>query len=442
MSKFYITTLGCKINQYETQAIIEAWENRGNVLVAEPGQAEIIIVNSCAVTANAVRDLKKLLRKLAQATPGAKIIVAGCAAEVMEQELQKLKEVDSVIPQSQKAILLHPDFPALQTSNMEYRTSSSIFPPFHITNYFRARAVVKIQDGCSHKCTYCIVPLTRGPSRSREPEAIFDEIERLLNNGLKEISLCGINLRHFGRDLSPKTDFWNLLLQIQQKFGPEWQGKARIRISSLEPSELTDKALNALSQATLVCPHLHISLQSASPDVLKRMNRAHYHPEQLEKFIEQLKNIWPLFGLGMDILVGFPGESEQDFQATYDFCARIPLSYAHVFPYSKRPHTVAARFSNQIPAHIKKERAAILRELIRKKKTLFLNKLVKLPRVHLVLENENQGMTEYYVQARLQKSGSAFCSRQTHPRLLIKAMPVGIDGISLMLKVEERSVKS
>jgi tRNA A37 methylthiotransferase MiaB len=144
----------------------------------------------------------------------------------------------------------------------------------------------------------------------------------------------------------------------------------------------------------------------------------------------------------MDILVGFPGESEQDFQATYDFCARIPLSYAHVFPYSKRPHTVAARFSNQIPAHIKKERAAILRELIRKKKTLFLNKLVKLPRVHLVLENENQGMTEYYVQARLQKSGSAFCSGQTHPRLLIKAMPVGIDGISLMLKVEERSVKS
>jgi len=434
MSKFYITTLGCKINQYETQAIIEAWQKRGDVLVAEPEQAEVIIVNSCAVTANAVRDLKKLLRKLAQAAPGARILVAGCAAEVMEQELKKLKEVDLVIPQSQKNILLHPNFHS-GTGHAHPTLSKPGFPPFHITNYFRARAVVKIQDGCSHKCTYCIVPLTRGPSRSREPQAIFDEIERLFNNGLKEITLCGINLRHFGRDLRPKMDFWDLLLQIQQKFSPEWQGKARIRISSLEPSELTDRALNTLSQATLVCPHLHISLQSASPDVLKRMNRAHYHPEQLEKFIEQLKNIWPVFGLGMDILVGFPGETEQDFQATYDFCARIPLSYAHVFPYSKRPHTVAASFSNQIPNHVKKERASILRKLIQKKKTLFLDKLVKLPRVHLVLENENQGMTEYYVQARLKKP--SLCVRQTHPRLsLIKARPVGIDGISLMLKVE------
>ncbi|WP_457572051.1 tRNA (N(6)-L-threonylcarbamoyladenosine(37)-C(2))-methylthiotransferase MtaB [Desulfovulcanus sp.] len=421
MNKFYITTLGCKINQYETQAIIEAWQKRGDVLVAEPEQAEVIIVNSCAVTERAVRDLKKLLRKLAQAAPEARIIVAGCAAEVMEQELKELKEVDSVIPQSQKTILLHPNFPTLQTSNLEPRTSNSNFPPFHITNYFRARAVVKIQDGCSHKCTYCIVPLTRGPSRSRQPEAILNEIEHLLNNGLKEISLCGINLRHFGRDLSPKTDFWDLLLQIQQKFGPKWQGKVRIRISSLEPSELTDKALNTLRQATLVCPHLHISLQSASPNVLKGMGRAHYHPESLENFVQQLKDIWPLFGLGMDILVGFPGESEQDFQTTYDFCARIPLSYAHVFPYSKRPHTVAARFSNQIPAHIKKERAAILRELIQKKKTLFLNKLVKLPQVHLVLENENQGMTEYYVQARLKNPDPSLCARQ-----IIKARPVGI----------------
>jgi len=430
MTKFYITTLGCKINQYETQAITEAWQKKGYDLVANPEEAEVIIVNSCAVTARAVRDLKKLLRQLAKLVADTKIIVTGCAAEVMAEELKKLKEVHTIIPQSQKNLFLLPENVLGSTSSHPLPLTPCSFA-LEISNYFRARAVVKIQDGCSHKCTYCIVPLTRGPSRSRTPKAILDEIERLFNSGVREISLCGVNLRQFGRDLTPKIDFWDLLLQIQQHFGPEWQGKARIRISSLEPSELTDKALNVLSQAGLVCPHLHISMQSASLNVLKRMGRGHYRPQSLEKFVHQLKDIWPLFGLGMDILVGFPGETEKDFQTTYDFCAHIPLSYAHVFPYSKRPGTPAARFPDQIPASVKKERAAALRELIQKKKTLFLNKLVKLPQVHLVLENENQGMTEYYVQARLKNPDPALCARQ-----IIKAKPKGINVECWMLNVE------
>lgn len=379
---FCIKTLGCKINQYETQAITEALIKKGKIL-ADPSQADLIIFNSCAVTQKAVVDLKKQVNQIQKnKKKTSKIILTGCAAQVLKDKLATWKYVDTIIPGQEK-------FKYFIKSN------SDSFPP--ISNYFRARAILKIQDGCSHRCTYCIVPLARGKSRSREPKAILEELNQLAEAGFKEIILSGINLRQYGRDLSPNLDFWDLLTFLDKHFDFTQQ-QIRIRISSLEPKDLNSKALEVLAKKPFICPHLHISLQSGSNKILKAMGRGHYQVEDLVNFIEKLKSIWPLFGLGMDILVGFPGESEADFQETYNLIKELPLTYAHVFPYSPRPNTPAATFPNQVNKEVKKLRAQKLRELAQEKQLLFLKKLKNLPYLEVIVENAHSGTSQYYQQ--------------------------------------------
>jgi MiaB-like tRNA modifying enzyme len=380
---FHIKTLGCKINQYETQAINELLQQQGKTPVPLE-EAELVIFNSCAVTQRAISDLKKQIKGvLKHLSPSTQILVTGCAAQVLKEKISRWKGVQLVIPQEQK----------LSFFAQEKQPFS--FPP--INNYFRARAILKIQDGCSHRCTYCIVPLTRGKSRSRNPREILAELKRLVEAGFQEVILSGINLRQYGRDLTEVKNFWELILFLKQHFD-FIKHKVRLRISSLEPKDLDQRALDVLGESPFICPHLHISLQSGSDKILKLMGRGHYKAEDLERFIEQIKTIWPVFGLGLDLLVGFPGEKEEDFLATYNLVKRLPLSYAHVFPYSPRPNTPAATFSQQLPPAIKKERAKKLRDLVEEKKQLFLHKLLKLPSLQVIKENEYSGTSEYYQQ--------------------------------------------
>lgn len=379
---FFIKTLGCKINQYESQAIIEALEKKGKVLT-QPSQADVIIFNTCAVTQKAVVDLKKQINQIQKNKKStSKIIITGCAAQVLKNKLSAWKHIDIIIPGQEK---------------FKYFISptSDSFPS--ISNYLRARAILKIQDGCSHKCTYCIVPLARGKSRSREPKAILEELKKLAEAGFKEIILSGINLRQYGRDLSPSLDFWDLITFLDKHFDFVQQ-QVRVRISSLEPKDLKAKALSVLAKSPFICPHLHISLQSGSNKILKAMGRGHYQVEDLVSFIEELKSLWPLFGLGMDLLVGFPGESESDFQETYELIKKLPLTYAHVFPYSPRPNTPAATFPNQVSKEDKKVRAQKLRELAQEKNLLFLKKLKELPCLEVIVETANSGTSQYYQQ--------------------------------------------
>lgn len=380
---FHIKTLGCKINQYETQAINELLQQQGKTPVPLE-EAELVIFNSCAVTQRAISDLKKQIKGvLKHLSPSTQILVTGCAAQVLKEKISRWKGVQLVIPQEQKLSFFAQEKQPLS------------FPP--INNYFRARAILKIQDGCSHRCTYCIVPLTRGKSRSRNPREILAELKRLVEAGFQEVILSGINLRQYGRDLTEVKNFWELILFLKQHFD-FIKHKVRLRISSLEPKDLDQRALDVLGESPFICPHLHISLQSGSDKILKLMGRGHYKAEDLERFIEQIKAIWPVFGLGLDLLVGFPGEKEEDFLATYNLVKRLPLSYAHVFPYSPRPNTPAATFSQQLPPAIKKERAKRLRDLVEEKKQLFLHKLLKLPSLQVIKENEYSGTSEYYQQ--------------------------------------------
>ncbi len=433
-SVFYLATLGCKVNQYETQALREAWLTQGCAETDTPEAASVIIVNSCAVTAKAVADVRNTVRRLHRAAPHASVIITGCAAEGVSDELAQLPGVAAILGQAEKSLLLQPHLiftrlseksPALQENSVAPHIDHSsfarnaalkeshAFPPFHISGYDRSRAVLKIQDGCSHRCTYCIVPLTRGRATSREPQEAFAEVERLLQAGFREIGINGVNLRQF-RILSSSAvsyDFWDFMAELDERFGWSWAGQARFRMSSLEPGQLGEKALRVLQKSRIIAPHLHLSLQSGSVSVLHRMGRGHYDPGTIANFLQELGASWKLFGLGADILTGFPGETEAEHLETMALCAALPLSYAHVFPYSKRPGTVAATLPNQVDANIKKRRAAELRALFTQKQEAFLQKQLALPVLHIVPEHEEKsalhGVNEFYSECRVLPSLTA-----------------------------------
>jgi MiaB/RimO family radical SAM methylthiotransferase len=417
MTTFHTATLGCKINQYETRSIAEAWAGRDAVEVSDPCAADLILVNSCAVTANAVADLRQAVRRFHRDNPEAGIIVTGCAAQVMPDELAQLPGVIRVVAQADKAGLLDGPDEIASVDGEKPR-----FAPFSITGYGRARAVVKVQDGCSHFCTYCIVPLTRGRSVSRDMAEVEAEIGRLLGAGFREFILSGINLRHFGRDLPGKPDFWDLVARLEKTFALDWAGRARLRISSVEPGQLTDKALGVLGASRLVCPQLHLSLQSGDADVLKAMGRGHYSPQSAVEFMGRLNTFWPVMGLGADLITGFPGETEAQFENTLELCRALPLTYGHVFPYSERPGTRAAELPGAVDVPVRKERAARLRKLVGRKKTAFLKRLLDLPRLDVLVQGERgRGVSQYYAACRFEDAPG--CA----PRSLVRAHPVRVE---------------
>jgi MiaB/RimO family radical SAM methylthiotransferase len=315
------------------------------------------------------------------------------------------------------------------------KQAADSFPDFRISGYGRSRAVLKVQDGCSQGCAYCIVPLARGPARSRPPAETLAEARRLLEAGFREIILSGVNLRQYRHGESRAAgkrqgDFWDLLAMLEAELGPVWTGRARLRISSLEPGQLTPRALEVLGQSRLLAPHLHLSLQSGSPAVLRRMGRDHYDPAGICSFLEALRQYWPVFSLGADMLTAFPAETEAEFQETLALCRKLPLSYAHVFPYSPRPGTLAAGLAGQTPGAEKKRRAALLRLAAEEKRRDFLNLQLSLPVMRVIFEKgrapgpdgvavEERGKNDWCLECRLEGPGlSAPCGELTPVRPL------------------------
>jgi len=427
MISFYTATLGCKINQYETRSIAEAWASDAGQAAEEvqsPQEANLILVNSCAVTANAVADLRQAVRRFNRENPKAEIVITGCAAQVMPEELAKLPGVVRVVAQEDKAALL--DGPEASASTKE----KPDFAPFSISGYGRARAVVKVQDGCSHFCTYCIVPLTRGRSVSRPMDEVVEEISRLLAGGFREFILSGINLRHFGRGLDGKPDFWDLVQRLEAEFGLDWAGRARFRISSVEPGQLTDKAFETLAASKMVCPQFHLSLQSGDPAVLKAMGRGHYSPQIAVDFMERMSSVWPVIGLGADLIAGFPGETEEQFENTMELVRQLPLTYGHVFPYSERPGTKAVELPNPVDVPVRKERAARLRKLVNEKKQTFLEGLVHLDSLNVLVQDaKGRGVSEYYAACRF-----THLPEGADARSLVRARPVRLEKNTLIVE--------
>ena len=377
--KFHFVTFGCKVNQYETQALREAWTARGGEECDSPDAADVVCVNSCAITARGERDARNALFRARRAAPHARVVLTGCAARLAAAGLAAEDAPDAVVPQEAKSLLLAgPDRIADGVTEV---SADAAFPPFEISGFRRARPVLKVQDGCRHRCTYCIVPLTRGPCRSRDPLDAAREARRLLEAGYAEIMISGVNLRQYGRDRPEYGDFWSLLQRLDAALAPEFAGRARLRISSLEPSQLDERGLDILRGCRMVCPHLHISLQHASPAVLRRMGRGHYSADMLERAVEALRRHWPVMALGADLLPGFPGETEEDVRILLDFVERTPFSYAHVFPYSRRPGTAADAMSGHLPQGLKQERAARIRAAVEARQRRFREEQLRLPRM-------------------------------------------------------------
>ena len=369
-----ITTLGCKINQYDSAAIQARLEGEQHCIVPFEEKADLYIINSCTVTDRADWETRQLARRAKRLSPEARVLVTGCYAQVSPEEVARVSGVDFVVGLNRVEELLRftrgpAESPARVSvgeskSERTVRVLSTRRLPGH------TRAFLKVQEGCNYACTYCIIPAARGRSRSVAPEEILRQIAALAAQGVVEVVLTGIHLGGYGRDLEPKTDLTNLMEKIAESgLIP------RVRLSSLDPREVPERLLKVLSGSDVFCDHLHICLQAGSDEILKAMRR-NYDSTYYRNIVERARKLLPTAALGSDIIVGFPGETDESFARSLRFLESLPLTYFHVFPYSVRKETPAAGFGGHVPAAVKKERARIARELGAKKKSEFYRTFV------------------------------------------------------------------
>ena len=444
--KFHFVTFGCKVNQYETQALREAWTAQGGTECDSPDAADVVCINSCAITARGERDARNALFRVRRDAPGARVLLTGCAARLVAGQPAAGGGAPGavMVQEAKRRLLAGPE--SVADGLTDTADADAAFPPFEISGFRRARPVLKVQDGCRHRCTYCIVPLTRGACRSRDPFDAIREARRLLEAGYAELMISGINLRQYGRDKAEYGDFWSLLQRLDAALAPEFAGRARLRISSLEPSQLDARGLDILRGCRMVCPHLHISLQHASPAVLRRMGRGHYSADMLEQAVHELRAHWPVMALGADLLLGFPGESEEDARCLLDFVERMPFSYAHVFPYSRRPGTAADRMDGQLPQQLKQERAARVRAAVTERQEAFREAQLRLPRLLAAPEAPMQdgrprnrpfkGVNEYYVPCLLPPEAAQ--AAETHRLIPVRPLELTPKGLRVALLDEAR----
>ena len=396
--KVKAVTLGCKVNAYESEYILSSFKDRGYEITNDI--ADIYIVNTCSVTNTSDAKSRKVINRLIRENPNSIIVVMGCMIEANKDI--KIPGVSLIIGNKDKnkvVDLVENYLKDKQVRKILYDNFDDTFEDMFITNMTsHTRAFVKIQDGCENFCSYCIIPYTRGKQRSKDPDLVIKEIETLVSNGYKEIVLTGIHTGHYGSDL--QTTFPDLLKRIVKINGLE-----RLRISSIEITELNDEFFEVLKANPIIVSHLHIPLQAGSDTILQAMNRK-YLTNYFEAKVKKIREIRPDISLTTDVIVGFPGETEEEFQETLDFVSKIKFTKVHVFPYSRRKGTKADTMPNQIPENIKKERVKRLIDLSNKLEKeyldLFLNK-----EVEVLIEEEypdySLGHTGNYLKVKVLK---------------------------------------
>jgi len=355
-----IVTLGCKTNQFESAAMGEQLQSAGYQQVDFEAGADLVIVNTCTVTAATDSQSRNLIRRARRFNPQSRVVVTGCYAQIDPQRLSQLPGVTLVIGNQEKSCLL-----AILSSDNEItkiqvgdiRNSRTIEPLSLAGFNQRSRAFVQIQNGCDAFCSYCIIPYARGRSRSVTVAAIVDQLEKLSANGYPEIVLTGIHIGNYGHDLNPQIDLLYLLQQIEQS-----NFTGRLRLGSIEPTELPPPLYQYIATANWICPHFHIPLQSGDDDILQRMNR-HYTTTFFGDLVEQINRLRPDAAIGLDVITGFPGETDHQFEKTCQLLEALPFSHLHVFPFSKRSGTPAATMPDQLSGTIIKQRAAHLRKI-------------------------------------------------------------------------------
>lgn len=367
MKKVAFHTLGCKVNQYETQAMSEIFRNAGYLEVADSEFADVYVINTCTVTNIGDKKSRQFIRRAKRRNPNAIIAVVGCYAQTAPQEVLEIEGVNVVIGTNDrsKIVALVEDCDVDEKINMvDDIMKIKEFEEMSIKDIKeKTRAFLKIQEGCNQYCSYCIIPYARGPIRSRNKDEIIKEIINLVDTGFKEVVLTGIHVASYGKDLNEKNALINLLKEIN-----DIEGLERIRLSSLEPTLFTDSFLEELMKVSKLCQHFHLSLQSGCDKILKKMNRK-YTTEEYRNIVKKIREVYPNVALTTDIIVGFPGETEEDFEETYRFVKEISFSDIHVFKYSPRKGTPAAAFKEQVDGktkHIRSEKLISLGKILRK----------------------------------------------------------------------------
>lgn len=362
MKKFKIYTLGCKVNHSETEIMTKLFEEKGYIMAKENEISDIYVINTCTVTNLSDRKSRQLIQKAKKENENSVVAVVGCYAQVSPEEVEKIESVDLIIGTDKKEkivelyeeILLKKEKILAVDSIKDIRKFNTIDIEDEILS---TRAFLKIQDGCNMYCSYCIIPYARGNTRSREVENILNKVRSLGEKGIKEIVLTGIHVASYGKDLKEKTSLIELLEKLN-----EIENIDRIRLSSIEPNVINKAFLDRYSKLEKMCDHFHLSLQSGDDRVLKEMNRK-YTTEQFLNSVELVRSYYPNIGLTTDVIVGFPGETDKEFENTCEFVSKVKFSKIHVFKYSQRKGTPAAEMSNQVDGNLKNIRSKKLIEL-------------------------------------------------------------------------------
>lgn len=420
MAKFFLRNFGCRATQAEGAALEAELLLRG-FEPADRRSADLVILNSCTVTASADQDLRQAVRQARRENPAARIVVTGCYAQRAPQELAALPGVTWVVGNTHKGAI-----PALLASQ-EARPAAGggliqvgdIFAQQEFLGGVveeasgdRTRPNLKIQDGCNHRCSFCIIPLVRGHSRSARPEWVIEQVRRL-SRQYREVVLSGINLGGWGRDLSPRMRLPELLRGLLEETGIE-----RLRLSSVEPMDLSDELLGLMASSTRIAKHLHVPLQSGSDAVLRRMHR-NYRARRYEERIHKARQWMPEAAIGADVMAGFPGETEEEFEQNRGFIESLPLTYLHVFTYSARPGTPAATVPGQAPVPVRKQRNRILRELGAAKNLAFRRGMVGKKLSVVTLAQPGVALSDNYLKVALAR-----------PRTPNRLVEVDIGGIT------------
>lgn len=414
---FYVENFGCRATQADGAAIEGQLLERGLRRVPGPDSAEVVVLNTCTVTASADQDVRAAIRRIHRKNPNCKILVTGCYAQRAPEELAQLPGVNWVVGNSHKhqvasvvcgstafiplhsVSTLHDPRGAQVIVGDIFAHTELMAAPVFDGGGEKTRPNLKVQDGCDNRCSFCIIPSVRGASRSLPKVEVLAQVGALLVRGFREVVISGINLGRWGRDLTPPNRFANLVRSIVEQTELE-----KLRISSVEPMDWTPELIDLVAGCERIAKHAHVPLQSGSDRVLRAMHRK-YRPWHYEEKICRIRDAMPTAAIGADVMVGFPGETDFDFEATRRMIEQLPLTYLHVFTYSSRPGTPSAAMARQVPVQVARERNRVLRELAAQKKGEFMRSFIgrQLPAITLSAANQEstEALTDNYLKVRL-----------------------------------------
>ena len=401
--KVAFLTLGCKVNQYETNGMIQSFQNNGYDICEFDSSADIYVINTCTVTNMSDRKSRQMLRQAKKNNKESIVVAVGCYVQVAKDEIEKIPEIDLVLGTNEKTNIVKYVEEYINEKekldkiddvmqNKEYGDFGSV------TYTEKTRAVIKVQDGCDRFCSYCIIPYARGRVRSRNPESVIKEIKEIASKGIKEVVITGIHVASYGKDFKEEYRLIDLLEEINKMDGIE-----RIRLGSIEPLLITEEFINRLTKLDKICHHFHLSLQSGCTETLKRMNRR-YTIKEFEEIVQRLRKNYNDVILTTDIIVGFPDESEAEFEETYNFLEKIKFYKMHVFKYSPRRGTKAEAMKNQIQGDVKEIRSKRLLELSDKNENEYLDTYIG-KKVEVLFEEKDgdfyKGHTANYIMVKM-----------------------------------------